>query len=129
MVAVGMKKIADELDAVGFNFSEDNYKALRANIQTGWFMGQKHLQQRIQEEYFHQSVSGYKVISHGVTMDSQIMEMTVLVGVKRQLLHGHLTVTMLAMLVNSFGRVRTISVNQLHATKTTRQLKALTLVS
>ncbi len=94
-------------------------------------MGQKHLQQRVQEEVTStQSVSGYKVISHGVTMNSQIMEMTVLVGVKRQLLHGHLTVTMLAMLVNSFGQVRTISVNQLHGTtKTTRQLKALTLVS
>ena len=26
----GHEKIADELDAVGFNYSEDNYKALRA---------------------------------------------------------------------------------------------------
>ena len=93
-------------------------------------MGQKHLQQRVQEEVtFTQSVSGYKVISHGVTMNSQIMETTVLVGGKQQPLHGLLTVTMLAMLVNSFGQVRTISVNQLHGTtKTTRRLKALTLV-
>ena len=64
-----------------------------------------------------------------VIMNSLTMGMIVLVGGKQQLLHGLLTVTMLVMLVNLSGQVRTISVNQLHGTtKTTRRLKALTLV-
>ena len=62
-------------------------------------------------------------------MNSLTMGMIVLVGGKQQLLHGLLTVTMLVMLVNLSGQVLTISVNQLHGTtKTTRRLKALTLV-
>ena len=58
------------------------------------------------------------------------MAMTELAGVKRQQIHGLLTVTMLAMLDSLSGQVRTILVSLRHGTiKTKLPLRALTLVS
>ena len=42
----GHEKVAAELDAVGFNYSEANYESYGRNIQTGSFMDQKPLLQR-----------------------------------------------------------------------------------
>lgn len=127
----GHEKIAEELDAVGFNYSEDNYKKLRAKHPNWLIMVQKHLQQPVHVvAIIVLNKNWYIATKLIVTMNSQIMGMIVLVGVKRQPLHGPLTVTTLAMLDSLSGQVRIISVNLHHGTiKTKLPLRALTLVS
>ena len=99
----GHEKIADELDAVGFNYSEENYKALRAK-HPNWL------------------IYGLEAISLGETMNNRTMEMTELAGVKRQQLLGLLTEITLVTQDNLSGQVQTISVNQLLGTTKTALL-------
>ena len=94
-------------------------------------MVQKHLQQPVHAvATIVQTKNWYIATKLIVITNSPIMEMTVLVGGKLQLLHGLLTVTMLVTQDNLSGPVQTISESLRHGTtKTTRQLRALTLVS
>ena len=69
-----------------------------------------------------QSKNGLEAISIGATMSSLTMGMTVLVGVKRQLLLGLLTEIMRAMQDNLSGQVQTISASQLLGTTKTTHL-------
>ena len=94
-------------------------------------MVQKHLQQPVHAvAIIVLNKNWYIATKLIVTMNSQIMVMTELTGVKRQQIHGPLTVTTLAMLDSLSGQVRTISVNLHHGTtKTKLPLRALILVS
>lgn len=126
----GHEKIADELDAVGFNYSEDNYKALRAKhpkwliygsetssatrTRGSYYRPERELKHSNgPERNYEQSDYGNDRVGWG----------------KQQPLHGLLTVTTLAMLDSLSGQVRTILVNLHHGTtKIKLLLRALTLV-
>ena len=113
----GHEKIADELDAVGFNYSEDNYKALRAKhpkwliygsetssatrTRGSYYRPERELKHSNgPERNYEQSDYGNDRVGWG----------------KQQPLHGLLTVTTLAMLDSLSGQVRTILVNLHHGT-------------
>ena len=131
MVAVVMRKLLMNWMRLVSTTQKTTTRNFVRNIQTGWFMVQKHLQQPVHVvAIIVLNKNWYIATKLIVTMNSQIMGMIVLVGVKRQPLHGPLTVTTLAMLDSLSGQVRIISVNLHHGTiKTKLPLRALTLVS
>ena len=76
------EKIAEELDAVGFNYSEDNYKKLRAKHPNWLIYGSETSSAtRTRGTIIVLNKNWYIATKLIVTMNSQIMEMIVLVGV------------------------------------------------
>ena len=131
MVAVIMRKLLMNWMQLVSTIQKTTTRNFVRNIQTGWFMVRKHLQQPVHAVAIIVLKVNWNIVTDlNVITNSLTMVMIGLTGVKRQQIHGRLTATTLAMLDSLSGQVRTISVSLHHGTtKTKLPLRALTLVS